>query len=140
MKFKGFDGREYSFQLKYSGFRPKRQCSKEHKRVRALLKDMFPSTIVIEELSLKGSKTAKNNTLAADFFIPSKNMIVEIHGQQHYQYIPHFHKTKYDFVKGQMRDRVKAEWCELNDITLVALKYSDSEDEWRKEIESAEQL
>lgn len=136
MKFKGFDGREYSFELKYSKVRPKRQCSKEHKRARAILNDLFPSSIIVEELPLKGSKTPKNGTLAADFYIPSHNLIVEVHGQQHYEYTPHFHATKYEFVRAQMRDRVKSEWCDLNEITLVVLKYSDKDEDWRVTIES----
>lgn len=138
MKFKGFDGREYSFELKYSNRRRTGPCSKYHKRARELLSEIFPASVIIEELSLKGSKTANNNTLAADFFIPSRNLIIEVHGPQHYDFIRHFHKSKYEFFKGCARDKTKIAWCELNDISIVVLKYSDTDEEWRKAIEESE--
>lgn len=131
MKFKGFDGREYSCRLKYE---ESKNCSKPHKKVRELIKEIYPSIGVVEELVLKGSKTVKNKTLTADFYIPSLNLVIEIHGEQHYRYIPHFHKTKMDFVQGRARDRTKIEWCELNNIDIVVLKH-DEEDEWREQIE-----
>ena len=67
--------------------------------------------------------------LIADFFIPDIKVMVEIHGAQHYSFIKHFHKTKAGFIRSQKRDRLKKEWCELNDIIYVELPF-DKKDEW----------
>lgn len=134
MKFKGFDGREYSYRLKYKDFKESQNCSKPHRKVRELLNILYPGIGVVEELILKGSKTEKNKTLKADFYIPSLNLIIEIHGQQHYKYTPFFHKTKLDFVQGMARDRTKIDWCHLNGIDIVVLN-DNEEDKWRDQIE-----
>ena len=59
---------------------------------------------------------------------------VEVHGRQHYEHIPFFHKTKRDFLLARARDEDKQDWCELNNIELIVLKYSGSDDEWRTAI------
>lgn len=133
MKVVGFDGREYSYRLKYKDFQKSTNYSGYHGKVRKLLNEMFDA--IVEELPLKGSKTEKNRTLAADFYIPSHNLIIEVHGEQHYKYIPHFHKTKLDYVKSLGRDRTKIKWCNMNNIDIVVLKY-DEEDKWRDQIEN----
>ena len=33
------------------------------------------------------------------------------------------------------RDKIKLEWCEINNINLIELKYSDNIDLWRQQIE-----
>ena len=37
-------------------------------------------------------------------------------------------------LKTQARDRDKANWLQINSIALVALSYSESEDEWKRRI------
>ena len=38
------------------------------------------------------------------------------------------------FYKSKARDRDKIRWCELNDINIVILKYTGSDDEWTQQI------
>ena len=78
---------------------------------------------------------AKKSVLYLDFLIPNVKIGVEVHGRQHYEYIPFFHKSKAGFLQAQSRDRTKAEWCEKTQIELIVLKYSDTEDKWREQIE-----
>lgn len=47
-----------------------------------------------------------------DIYIPSHNLIVEIHGLQHYEYVEHFFKTEKAFLRRQGTDRKKRELAE----------------------------
>lgn len=137
MKVKGINGKEYVWNLTgYDVFNDdKRKRSKYHLRARNLLKEIYNSYRILEEVKLPGS-TALNrkSVLYLDFYIPSIMLGVEVHGQQHYEYSEFFHKSKADFLKAKARDEDKIEWCKLNNIDLIILKYSESEDEWREHI------
>ena len=60
--------------------------------------------------------------------------MVEVHGRQHYEFVDFYHKTVCGFYKSKARDRDKIRWCELNDINIVILKYTGSDDEWTQQI------
>lgn len=134
---RGFDGKDYKWSIhkrksRQSATRP---CSKNHLRARALLRELFPRDTILEEVSLPGSKTqTRNSILFADFYIPNRDLIVEVHGRQHYEHVPFFHKTKLDFYKAKARDRDKADWCSINNIKIITLKYSDNDNDWKRAI------
>lgn len=136
MKVNGFDGRERSinFSKYYVYGDDTRHKSKLHKKAKKILREVFPYDSIYEEVSLPGSNKGSSSILRADFFIPNQNLVVEIHGQQHYEFTVHFHKTKLDFYKSLARDKNKENWCKLNSIKFVALKYSESENEWRESL------
>lgn len=137
MKVLGINGIEYSWNLsEYDIFNDdKRKRSKYHIRARQLLKELFNSYRILEEVKLPGStERHKKSVLYLDFYIPNIKLAIEVHGQQHYEYSPFFHKSRADFLKSKARDEDKIDWCQLNDIRLITLKYSESEDEWRKRI------
>jgi very-short-patch-repair endonuclease len=137
LKVKGINGKEYIWNLtKYDIFYDDtRKRSKYHIRARNLLREIFHSYRILEEVKLPGS-TASNrkSVLYLDFYIPSTKMAIEVHGEQHYEYCPFFHKSKADFLKAKARDEDKIEWCELNEIQIVTLKFSESDHEWRERI------
>ena len=54
--------------------------------------------------------------------------MIEIHGRQHYEYVPFFHGSYLGFSDSLKRDRDKKEWCFLNKISLVVLPYNRVED------------
>ena len=58
-----------------------------------------------------------------DFYLPEKNICIEIDGEQHFKYIPHFHKSLSGFKKQQERDRRKNSYCLANDIKLYRIPY-----------------
>lgn len=132
MKVIGFDGKHRNWAL--HSFTGKKNASALHVQVRKLLKELFPYDRIAEELTLPGSDKAKNGTLYADFFVPSQNLIVEAHGIQHYEFNSHFFKDEKEFQAAQRRDRIKEDWCELNDLLFVELAYKETEDEWRQKI------
>jgi len=137
LRIVGINGKEYVWNLSgYDIFNDDtRKRSKYHLRARLLLKEIYNSYRILEEVKLPGSTALhRKSVLYLDFFIPTLQKAFEVHGEQHYQYNAFFHKSKADFIKSQVRDEDKIAWCELNNIELITLKYSESEDEWRKRI------
>ena len=141
MKVTGINGREYAWNLtSYSvDANDKRKRSKFHVRARKLLKTIFHSYRILEEVKLPGStESHRKGVLYLDFYIPQIMLAIEVHGQQHYEYTPFFHKNKADFATAQAKDEDKIKWCELNKIDIIVLKYSDTDEQWREQIENGE--
>jgi hypothetical protein len=129
MKVVGLDGQLYSWN---PVGRPSadRECSSYHMQARTLLKSLFPSEKLLEEVGLPGTRPI----LYADFFVPLRKLIVEVHGEQHYVWTPHFHPTKRDFIEGRKCDTKKRNWCQLNQLDYIELPYKETIDEWRSRI------
>lgn len=136
MKYKGLDDKFYVINARdYVVYNDDDTTkSKHHCRARKLIKQIFPCNIVLEEVLLKGSKTHNNKNLRADFLIPDSNLLVEVHGEQHYEFVGHFYKTQQDMFNAMLRDKIKKEWCENNNIELIILPYNEDDDEWSKRL------
>jgi len=112
MKVTGLDGNTYNWKPKTNGGKR----SKLH-------------------VSLPGTKTsARRSTLRADLYIPNRNLIVEVHGEQHFKFNKFHYKDKLSFFRAQARDRDKVEWCNLNEVRFVAFNYNETEEEWKAKI------
>jgi hypothetical protein len=57
------------------------------------------------------------------FHEPSK-LAFEYNGEQHYRYIPYYHKTMDGFLKQQERDKLKYSLCKENNIKLCIIPYT----------------
>ena len=139
MKVTGLNGREYNLDLKKYIVKKddKTKKSRYHIMARDLLHEMFSGYNTLEEVKLPGSRCpSKRSVLFLDFFIPNLSLGVEVHGKQHYEYCKFFHKTKAGFLTSVKRDDIKEQWCTLNNIELIVLKYSDSTEKWRGQIDS----
>ena len=137
MKVLGLNGREYVWNLsKYDVLKnDKRKRSRHYIRARKLLSDLYSSYRILEEVKLPGSTALhRRSVLYLDFYIPNIRKAFEVHGRQHYEFTPFFHKSKAEFLKAKARDEDKIDWCILNNIELTVLKYSDNNDEWRTSI------
>lgn len=136
MKVVGFNGREYAIDYaKYIVNRnDTRKRSKGHQLARQIIREKFPMETLLEEVPLYGSQTTKNKLLYADFFLPLKQLIIEVNGEQHTKFKPFFFDSKKDFYMSQLRDRTKMDWCELNNISLVIFDYSN-QDEWKNKLD-----
>ncbi len=99
-----------------------------HLQARQLLHEIFPTSRILEEVPIP---VRAKQTLYADFYLPLRKLIVEIHGEQHYKFSSFFHKTRQQFVLQQRRDRDKQEWCLNNKIDIVILPYNEDLNEWR---------
>jgi len=109
-------------------------CSQYHLRARSLLKELFPVCPILEEVPIS---IRRLETLYLDFYIPLHNLCVEVHGEQHYSFIPHYHGNLLGFAKAKKRDREKIEWCEINEITIVELPYNEDLNEWQTRIKKS---
>lgn len=122
MKVKDLKGKEHIFRI--TGYMPEgsdnRPRSKYHLLARELLQDYFALDLILEEVPVPGER------LFLDFFLPIRKLAVEVHGEQHYKFNSRFHADISDFKHGQLRDKNKQAWCELNNITLLILKYDDT--------------
>lgn len=132
MKVIGFNNREYPWPptgkaVNYDDRRPR---SEYHLRCRKLLRLMYPTYRVLEEVPLPGS-----DKLSADFYLPWRHMVLEVHGEQHYKFNPFFHGTKLAFFKARERDLKKIEWCQMNNIGVIELPYNETDLQWRERIE-----
>ena len=78
MKVVDFNGREHNFPP--TGHVPdlddSRQRSEHHLDARKLLRSLYPTQRVLEEVPLPGVR------LFADFYIPTRNAVIEVHGRQ----------------------------------------------------------
>ena len=124
MKLIGLDGREYVYNFKKI-CRESPNPSSLHLSARSIIKEIFTMSAVYEEVQLLGSK------LVADFFIPDMETIIEVHGEQHYKHIPHFHKTKEDFYRVLARDENKKTWAEINNLSYIELPFNKI-NQWRR--------
>ena len=139
MKVTGLNGREYNLDLKKYIVKKddKTKKSRYHIIARNMLHEMFSGYNILEEVKLPGSRCpSKRSVLFLDFFIPNLSLGLEVHGKQHYEYCKFFHKTKAGFLTSVKRDDIKEQWCTLNNIELIVLKYSDSTEKWRGQIDS----
>ena len=98
-----------------------------HVVARELIKELFPTSQVLEEVPIN---PRRGETLYLDFYLPLQNKCIEVHGQQHYNFTPHFHGNMMGFIKHKKRDRDKRDWCELNGIMYIELPF-DKETEWK---------
>lgn len=95
---------------------------------------MYPTIRVCQEVAVK---IKPGVTLYLDMYIPLLNVAVEVHGKQHFEYTPHYHKHKHRFGRACLNDTLKKEWCEINKIILVELNYDESRDQWTDKLRRA---
>ncbi len=91
------------------------------KSVLQSLKKTFPNTRINSEyyVNYTGQK------LFFDFYLPNLSIVVEVQGAQHTEFNPHFHGTAENFKASRKRDRLKGEWCDINDMTLVCVNHTE---------------
>lgn len=131
MKVVDENGKEYSWNLYGNLPRPSdnRPRSKLHLNIRDVLKELYPTDAVLEEVPIPGK------VLFLDFYLPLRKMAVEVNGEQHYSYNKFHFKNKLDFLEAQRRDIYKKNWCECNGIKLVTIKFDDDDGTIRKQLE-----
>lgn len=66
------------------------------------------------------------NTLPFDFYLPDYNLCIEYNGIQHYEYRKFFHRTKNALSVQQLKDNIKKQYCDVNGISLLIIKYDEN--------------
>lgn len=65
------------------------------------------------------------NKLPFDFFIPILNLAIEYDGIQHFMSIRQFGGDK-EFEKVKIKDKIKSDYCKINNIQLLRISYKDN--------------
>jgi hypothetical protein len=125
MRVIDFGGREHNWPPSMGRVNKTAKKSDLHIRCRKILHRLYGTQPILEEVPIP-----VKTKLFLDFYLPLQQVAVECHGRQHYEFIPHFHGTRRAFVSSQQRDRDKAEWCNINNITLIILPYTETDSEW----------
>ena len=101
---------------------PKCCSSKGEKEVRNYLESN--NINYIEQYPIRVNYSIrKSGFVFVDFYLPEQNIIIEYNGEQHYKYIPYFHKGGYvKFARQQERDQFIRDYCQDLKIKLIELK------------------
>ena len=76
------------------------------------------------ESQYKFNDCKSKTKLPFDFYIPSKNIVIEYDGRQHFELIDYFGGFN-SFVEGKIRDTIKTIYCKENNIKLIRIAYWD---------------
>lgn len=123
------DGNIVNWNLSGGISKANRQNKSElHLRARKILKELYPTFQILEELSIP---LRRSENLYLDFYMPLNKKCIEVHGEQHYKYVAYYHQNVMGFMKHKKRDQEKIEWCELNDIQVIVLPFDKTDEEWK---------
>lgn len=96
--------------------------SKLELQAKFILEDIFKRPFYkIRPDFLKNDVTGYN--LEIDLYNDELKLAVEVQGDQHYKFIPFFHKTKADFMNQRYRDEMKKDKCRKEGLTLIEIPY-----------------
>ena len=96
--------------------------SKLELQAKFILEDIFKRPFYkIRPDFLKNDVTGYN--LEIDLYNDDLKLAVEVQGDQHYKFIPFFHKSKADFLNQRYRDEMKKDKCRKEGITLIEIPY-----------------
>lgn len=132
MIVKDLDGNSHSWHL--TGHMSKGRIehrSSFHLQARALLSEQYPTLQILEEVPIQ---LRRADTLYLDFYLPLIKTCVEVHGEQHYKFVPFYHNNFLGFLKSQKRDKEKIEWCSINGIRQVVFPYNESVELWKERL------
>jgi hypothetical protein len=66
-----------------------------------------------------------NRQLPFDFYLYDYDLIIEYHGEQHYKKTGYFEKRAGGLKGLQYRDKIKKEFCNINNISYIVISYED---------------
>jgi hypothetical protein len=112
----------------------KKKPSKLFLKVVDLIRSKYSLIRICQELRVR---IRPGKMLYLDMYLPDFNLAIEVNGRQHYEFVPHYHKYRHQYARNRLNDDLKREWCEINNIKLIELKYSDSIEEWDEQINRA---
>lgn len=68
-------------------------------------------------------KDCYNGLYRYDFYLPEKKILLEVNGEQHYNFTKGFYKNKTEFLKAQERDRRKISYTLAHNIKIYCIPY-----------------
>jgi hypothetical protein len=102
------------------------RCRNKHESLCGeALAELLPEHKFFSTRALEWLKLGRGGyPLELDFYCEELRLAVEYSGRQHYELIDHFHTSQADFERGLERDRLKADACDDNWVTLIVVPYT----------------
>ncbi len=102
-----------------------RKNSKNHNIIKEIHLACFPNNSIVQNYYIELQVFGKKSRCEFDIVDHTLKLIIEINGEQHYKFVPYFHKSKSDFTMQQVRDEEKKNWAILNGYTFIAISEKD---------------
>ena len=121
---------EFLYKEAGRSYAPPELDSRCEDRAHAALRSLFPDEEIIPQARFPGLVSEKGRMLPVDFYIRSRNLIVEIDG-------PHHHAPAWDessFERTQANDQVRNRFAEENGIILLRIPSSAISSTIEKEV------
>ena len=90
------------------------------------IEDKFLQILRKEKIKFIREKTyssLRGGRYRFDVYIPEKNVLFEIQGEQHYKYVKKFFKTEKEFKAAKYRDMEKIRFCLAKGISLYIIPF-----------------
>lgn len=87
-------------------------------QVVSVLREVFPYIRIKTEQFV----SFRNQRLFLDIFVPQLNLVIEVHGRQHDEFVDHFHGSASGFRESRRRDSLKEEWVAEQGLTFVVFR------------------
>ena len=114
-------------------FNEQRPRSQLHKKARLLLRDIYPTLQICEEVLVPLRRDKK---IFLDFYINTIKTVVEVHGAQHYKFNSLYHSCAQDFLNQQKRDMDLRDWCYLNNLNYIEFPFNEDEQQWHQRLKA----
>jgi hypothetical protein len=125
MNVRDLDGKIVKWNPSGTSSKDTRAKSNLHMIARGVLKYKYPTLQMLEEVSIP---LRARKTVFLDFYCPLLKRAYEVHGEQHYKFVPHFHANIQAFAHQRALDSAKVEWCDINGIEVIELGFDTLED------------
>lgn len=80
-----------------------------------------------EQVTKPGCKHVKDLRFDFEVYLPNGDeILIEVDGRQHYEYVPHFHRSYEKYEECILRDEIKNKYVKDNDLTLLRMRYDDN--------------
>ena len=135
MKIKDLDGHIYNWKTQGTIVRSNEQRprSKLHLAARTLLRTLYPTLQISEEVSVS---LRRNKKVFLDFYINTIKTVIEVHGPQHYKFNTLYHTSAQDFLNQKKRDSDLHDWCNLNNLNYIELPFNEGQDQWYQRLQA----
>lgn len=97
------------------------------------IENLLTENNIIYETQKRFKNCKNKRSLPFDFYLPKYNLCIEYQGEQHYQPVK-FWGGKERFEIYQQNDKIKKQYCIDNNICLLCLPYTLTNEEIKKEI------
>lgn len=130
-------GSKYLYDSKLKGFRLKKNRNGTHTRhvasqfhkseikLTKILEARFGAKNVVTSYRPLWAESSKGSLLEYDIYIPSKRLLIEYNGRQHYHHTRLFHRSRAAFLAQQRRDRRKERLAKKNGYKFLVFRYDE---------------